>query len=110
VWEYASGYSYTGQDNTLGACWVAYYEKPGTEWRSECCFFVTPTEVHPEDARYGTFAVEERWEIWREVDGEQDDWDMGYEFGSALCYSTVEQAEEDAKRIALLDQSHTYNV
>lgn len=111
VWRYESGYSYTGQDNVVGPCFVAYYVKPGTNWRAELCYFVVPTEVHEDDDRHGTFGVEQMSNVWQ-FDENDDAYneDIDYDYGTVLCYDTVESATSDAENCALRNESHIFNV
>jgi hypothetical protein len=116
VW---SGGESTG-DYTVGEEITAYYEIPGTNWRAEITYYVVasgrdnegtwrdimPGEAHDHDDV--EYAVDERSEIWYERDGEQTHHEVNYEGGSYLSYQTVEEADAEARRMALIDWSHAF--
>jgi len=106
VW---SGGQTTG-DDTIGEEYTSYYQLVGTRWRAEVTFY---TVVSPRGCDWETaeeYAVDARTEIFQEADGEQEDLDSDYEGGSYLSYDSIEAAEKEGLRMALLNFDHAFAV
>ena len=110
VWQ---GGQTTG-DYTVGEEFTAYYELTGTDWRAEHTYWITAQgerdgrtweleygeDADAENVRY---AVDERTEIFREADGDQLDLETTYGDGSYLFYPTVQKANAEGERLALMN-------
>lgn len=104
VWR---NFGYTGRDDSKGAEYISYYEMVGSKWQCEIEYIVVEDEDAEEDNphRYG---VDEHFMVFREVDGDQEDMESSYDGGSYLSYATVEEAEKEARRMAMNDIAWTF--
>lgn len=125
VW---SGQQTTG-DYTVGDELIAYYEAPGTPYTAEITYFVTGfaeneetgerEDCEPgdrfvsggdyEDGWTARFGVDERFEFFNSPESRElcpDE--TSYEGGSYFDYETIKEANAEARRMALRDQSFAF--
>ena len=114
VW---SGYQMMG-DDVVGEEYCTHYEAPGTDWRADFHYAtvaIPDCEVYDRDGvtvigtetRYG---VDGMSEVYREVDGDQWDLEINYEDeGSPLYFPTIEAADKEGKRLALMNWSFAFS-
>lgn len=99
VWFY--DHNYNGSDDALVPQYVAYYEKPGTDWKGEVTFY----PVQDADAGYGVDRVDEIGQ------GEaMDNAEIDYDAAGMLNYRTLKEAIEAMRKMALRDESPNYMV
>lgn len=94
-------------DDTVGDFWTAIYAKPGTQWRATLTYYVVE---HENSTGEPDFGVEYASSVWREVNDEQEDLDSDYDYGDARAFTTLEDAAEVAKRLAMQDEAYIYLV
>lgn len=119
VWD---GQETTG-DYTVGDELIAYYEAPGTPYTAELTFYVTATGDHPDmspgspldnmddlaEAENVRYAVDQRFEFYDEPPADSSGpIETDYDGGSYRYYSTVEEANQEARRMALNNIDWTF--
>jgi hypothetical protein len=122
-WRLASVWNeqQTTGDYTVGDELIAYYEAPGTPYTAELTFYVTATgEIDGEwtaeidlidlDSAEGVrYAVDERYEFYDEPPaGSNGPRETSYEGGSYCSYPTLEEADAEARRMAMRDISWSF--
>jgi hypothetical protein len=113
VWAEAGGGGRFGDDDIGDECYIAFYRKPSSDWHAEIGYYVSQDLV-TEDSETGrvSYGIECCVTVYERENPDDDprNEETDYDYGSALCFDTLDQAQAEAKRLALQDESYVFCV